>query len=354
MKQLRDERGRFVGSILTWGVELEGGFEGDYEGAADACGWDVDYDESIDTCAASAELVSPVYDKLHLLKHDLKTLYPYIVDANNSMGFHIHIGVPRPVYYLLSSWGFVDFFQQKVGDEFPEVRSRLTNHFCGAWGGPGGSPPNRYGVGPDWPRNHTLQVQAPGKYSQNGNDRYKAINYCYGLHKTIEFRLFPAVNDYHEAFEYLDFVKWAVGEWVSTHDLTPIRWEVEDNMAEDEVIVDLDEPIPEAEPVDLEEHFERTFTGRIESTSDDFDWGPFGTGQTRAELEGRLVYPHTPGCTACDRVRQGFEARILEIHQPAPGAHLNIATHFNEQTGEYDLVSSPDPFAMFDDDDNED
>lgn len=321
MNQLRDERGRFVGSILTWGVELEGGFDPDrnWERVANRLDWSVEWDESVDTWAENQELVSPVYDKLHLLKRDLKELYSYLVDANNSMGFHIHIGVPRPVYYLLSSWGFVNFFQNAVIGKFPQIRGRLNNHFCVAW------------KGYDWPSNHTLQVQAPGKYSPNGNDRYKAINYCYGLHKTIEFRLFPATEYYTTAFAYLDFVKWSVGEWVSTHELDPITESAEPNIEDmDEAIVDLRADIPKAEPENLEDHFENVLGGLVveDILPDGFD-GPFGTGQTRAELEGRLVYPHAPGCQACDHVRWNNEAQILEVYHPAPGAQLRMATHIN-------------------------
>ncbi len=338
MKQLRDARGRFIRPILTWGVELEGGFDGNYESAAEGRGWVVDYDESVETWAENAELVSPVYDNLDLLKNDLEALYRYMVDANSSMGFHIHIGVPRPVYYLLSSWGFVDFFQKKVGDQFPETRRRLANHFCGAWRGPD-APGDVYYPDPDWPRNHTLQMQAPGKYSENNNDRFKAINYCYGLHKTIEFRLFPAVEDYYKAFEYLDFVKWAVGEWVAKHDLDPIHEGVEEAEAagnEGEVVVDLGTgEVPTAEPSDLDGHFESVLGMDSEIGSQHWIVGrTYMGGRTRAELDRQLVYPHSPGCPACDDVRMNHEARLLEIHNPRSGARLRVAPHMNDNDDE--------------------
>ncbi len=335
MKQLRDARGRFTRPILTWGVELEGGFEGRYESDAEARGWVVDYDESVETYAENAELVSPVYDNLDLLKRDLKALYGYIEDINSSMGFHIHIGVLRPIYYLLSSWGFVNFFQNAVVDEFPETRRRLANHFCGAWRGPVARG-NSFGGGPDWPRNHTLQMQAEDKYDGNGNDRFKAVNFCYGLHKTIEFRLFPAVDDYYEAFEYLDFVKWAVGEWVAKHDLDPIREGVEEAEAagnEGEVVVDLGAgEVPTAEPVDLGAHFENVLApAPSPSPESNSRWGG---GRTWAELDGQLVYPHRPGCPACDEVRMNQEARIIEIHAPRPGARLRVAPHMSDNDNE--------------------
>lgn len=330
MLQLRDSRGRFMRPIKSWGVELEGGFDGSYRSAAKILNWHVGYDESISTFAEDAELISPVYYDLSKLKHDLRVLMGYLEDANGSMGFHVHIGVPDKVYYLLSSWGYVRFFQDEVVAMFPEVQQRLENNFCKRWDRVEAGRTSPWGGGAAWPRNHTLQVQAMDKYDENGNDRYTSINFCRGLHGTIEYRLFPATDWDKKAFDYLDFVEWSVAEWVSNNSLGLIAERAE--IAPDdagEALIDLDAEPLEAPPEPdfaeaggrawIDDYFNRVLNELFPQ--------PASPTRTLAELEGRLVYPHAPGCAACDDMRQNGEERILSIHQPRVGSRLRISTH---------------------------
>lgn len=140
------------------------------------------------------ELVSNPYNSLEEAENLIKECWPDI--TNTTCGFHIHLSFNKPSYYsCLMDSGFYDYFrsslyefmvEHKLGQTF---RDRFDGH-------------NRFCLNnfdPD------AQAYTEQKYHPA---RYYALNFCYGLHKTMEVRVFNAVMPRTKAVKALRwFVK---------------------------------------------------------------------------------------------------------------------------------------------------
>lgn len=219
--------------VRKWGIELEGGWKAppDYEydeydneyGGEDILApvkkkllnrWTIHDDGSIelddyDDAIAAELVVAPPARDLAKLKADLRTIWPLLSEVNGSMGGHIHtsFGVGRKdgprnlkYYAMLSSWEFVNFFQTRVRRKFDEVARRIDqdDEDDEGWGGWS----RAYSSPHDFECDYYEQSEAPFKSGR----RNRAINYCYGLHGSIEFRAFPMAHSVARACQYLDFV----------------------------------------------------------------------------------------------------------------------------------------------------
>ena len=115
-------------------------------------------------------------------------------EANNTCGYHIHISMKKPLYYMLLTR---KRFLFKLMDDIMRTARNI-----------------------DLPRDHYLYQRLNGQNpfcmfnfdptSQIGviekrigmRTRYGVINYCHGLHKTVEFRGYPTFDNKDHAVEF--------------------------------------------------------------------------------------------------------------------------------------------------------
>lgn len=157
-------------------------------------------DGSIHTNSYAMELNSRVYtdiktkEDLKVILEDIKPLFSFIEDCNNSMGLHFHISFKSLVdYYTLLDYEFFKLFVEKYKTKFTDSKEqyRLNNGFCKS------SIEEK-----EFNKITRLQLKSYCK-----NARYTAINYnSFNIHKTIEFRIFPSVNNLKKFEDYLYFL----------------------------------------------------------------------------------------------------------------------------------------------------
>jgi hypothetical protein len=122
----------------------------------------------------------------------LKKYWP--AEANNTCGYHIHISLKRPLYYMLLTrksflYSLMDDIMTKAKKmELPDdhyLYQRLSgrNPFCA------------FNFDP------STQIDVVEKRI-GMRARYGVINYCHGLHKTMEFRGYPTFRDAKTAITF--------------------------------------------------------------------------------------------------------------------------------------------------------
>ena len=115
--------------------------------------------------------------KLDATLQTIDALMPYLLYANATCGFHVHVSLKdRNDYFWLTQADFMPLFVKTMVRKFPELRKRTRNTYCKAkYSDDAGS---------------IIQAQYVDK-SKSGV-RYHAVNFCNALHGTIEFRFFGA------------------------------------------------------------------------------------------------------------------------------------------------------------------
>jgi hypothetical protein len=183
---------KFIDQI---GVELEGGWKNEKvshpkyrsllhsDGSVNVCG-----DMPFETAAKYhvGEIQTPPFQNLSLLINFLKNFYPDL--QNHTCGYHIHISLKNDLYYSrlmdkafheyilkgFKKWG--EKAQKKWGtsllDQFWQ-RYNGTNRYC----------------------SKEFRPFAQAQIKNKGDGRYTQLNYCYGLHGTIELRLLPMFSE---------------------------------------------------------------------------------------------------------------------------------------------------------------
>jgi hypothetical protein len=165
------------------GVELEAAWDREFYYATrerKLRNWDFTSDGSISSRRGIAmEAVSKPFE-FEKLDAVLSEVERGVIGANKTMGFHIHVSPKRADdYEVFSTPKFVKYFKAKL-DEFTtqksyaRVRRRYNNRFCAV------KEMNETTI--------RMQKEATGK----SGARYAFINFCKGLHGTIEFRVFPS------------------------------------------------------------------------------------------------------------------------------------------------------------------
>jgi hypothetical protein len=170
------------------GVELEGGWNHAPERMIRD--GSVNFPRSLNV-QYPGEIPSPPYPFTDTLKKWIKENYPDHV--NETCGFHIHVSFTRLFYYqVLMSKKFFDYFLKEAGvwgkkacPGYDNFWRRLNGrvHYCAP----------------------SYQPDAQAAARDKGDARYSALNYCFGLHKTIESRLMPMFNTPDEAWEAVKF-----------------------------------------------------------------------------------------------------------------------------------------------------
>ena len=132
----------------------------------------------------------------------------YPDEGNHTCGMHIHVSFLRKGYYAaLVRKEFHDWFLDglyrfgktlNIRNESFWKRLRGENYFCG----------RRY-----WPSD---QINAHTKR----DCRYTAINYCYSLHKTIEFRVLPMFYQPEIGWRFVLEVGRLINVWLAYYKTT--------------------------------------------------------------------------------------------------------------------------------------
>lgn len=129
------------------------------------------------------EVRSPAFEEKEDLFKFMEENWP--TEVTQRCGYHIHFSLKNLLFYsqLMSEQFYLNYFLKEIkrwGEEYPCTNKNFWNRledgniFC------------RKKFTPD------VQVQLTIK-----NDvRYTHLNFCYGLHKTIECRLFPMFLEY--------------------------------------------------------------------------------------------------------------------------------------------------------------
>jgi len=136
------------------------------------------------------EIVSPPLEPKEI-KEKIKLCKQVVKETNTSMGFHVHVSVNAP-YELFANEKFIKFAKDKIkefadGYKDTKLRDRFDNHYCNI--------------------NKKIQIERQSDNLNKGSARYRFINFCYGLHTTIEFRIFPSVNNYYKLCSYITLVQ---------------------------------------------------------------------------------------------------------------------------------------------------
>ena len=166
---------------FKFGVELEAGFQGTYEirrKLSDAIKeeeWNAGSDSSV-ICYVTGnqviELKSKVYNDTDRYLKALKKFKPLLNEANETMGYHVHVSFPNIMDYVsICSRDFINDFRKKfiefADKKYPFLNKRLANKYC--------------------------SFEYPENYFKHGilGERRKAINFsAFNKHKTVEFRIF--------------------------------------------------------------------------------------------------------------------------------------------------------------------
>jgi hypothetical protein len=214
-------------SEMAIGYELEAGLKENsgVRNVARQLGFRIGDDGSVycdDMDTWEAELNSPVYqgqkgkkllffelkkpDMDNKIFSDFEQLSHYVKEINDSMGLHIHVSFKNKKYYqYLFSFAFVKFFQKEYMRHFkkPVERNRANNEYC-----------EFYDDG-DIYEFKDIKDEALGSHDKC-DARNHSVNFnSYPVHKTIEFRIFPATKRSKDFKRYVNFVTGCVTSFIS-------------------------------------------------------------------------------------------------------------------------------------------
>lgn len=187
--------------LLTWGVEIEGGWRGHPNASTiRSC---LSHDGSLERLDSPyGELVSTPYRCWHQLESWLADVWP--TQTNSSCGYHIHVGsLLEKEKTRLCQPGFFELFYKRLeewGEQYP-CRNRLfwsrlrgENYYCR--------------------REFYPLEQMRGLHS-----RYTGINFAaWSKHGTIEFRVLPTFKQVKTALAASAVVRGVVEEWLRSSD----------------------------------------------------------------------------------------------------------------------------------------
>lgn len=131
---------------------------------------------------------------------ELEAKYPDLVDL--SCGMHVHVSLPNLYYAMIATKKFHDYFLERMEtlkEYIKQIDEKDYNNLCERLKGN-----NRYCKGQFLPEKQII--------STNKTDtRYTMLNYCHGLHKTLECRVFPMFFNSRcaaiAAYEFMDIIK---------------------------------------------------------------------------------------------------------------------------------------------------
>lgn len=182
------------------GLELEGGWPGE-PGVRPFKKEKIIIDRSIDgttmandgpmqSCHVGEIVSEPM--QLDAWEKWLREYWPR--EANNTCGYHIHISLKKSLYYMLLTR---KQFLFELIDDIMEKAKKLElgeNHYLYQ---------RLSGRNPFCAFNFDPSTQIGVVEKRIGmRTRYGVLNYCHGLHKTLEFRGYPTFDDKSVAVEF--------------------------------------------------------------------------------------------------------------------------------------------------------
>lgn len=188
--------------IATVGVELEGGWATEPDRVSIGHDGSVSFPSAIRrNLAIVGEATSQPMAPIGLATW-MRRAYPSHV--NETCGLHIHLGFRESSRELYYQWLMT-----------PDYQDTLVATLQ-AWGVAKGFPPdhrlfhrlagnNTYCEHRFWPDAQARQERKNYTHSSSGH-RYTMVNYCYGLHKTLEVRVLPMFDAVEDAIEALHVV----------------------------------------------------------------------------------------------------------------------------------------------------
>lgn len=191
-------------TILRVGLELEGGWK-DHPSENSIGAWH--YDGSVSLPAsprlAIGEFVSnPMYPGE--IGGWLHNAYPDYV--NHTCGLHVHLSMKSEAYVRVAQSKFAAAFRASMADwsNFLTEKEQFLLRLSGR---------NTYCQDLFLPHEQMIGVN---------NERYAALNYCYGKHRTLEVRLLPMFRDTAQAYRSILAVVNTVRGWL-VHTSTPVH-----------------------------------------------------------------------------------------------------------------------------------
>ena len=154
------------------------------------------------------EVVSPPFDNLDNAKQWMLKYYP---DAtNSSCGLHFHVSLNNPGYYsCLMEKEFYLYMKESLGKFADE--QKLNKIFR-----------ERFEGKTEWAKKYCRDEFIPLKqafvsqknYNDAGRNRYTLLNFCYGLHETVEIRVFTAHMPVKRAVKCLEWYVNVITEYL--------------------------------------------------------------------------------------------------------------------------------------------
>lgn len=188
------------------GVEIEAGLIDTNLSYPLKDNWSVTNDGSISSYTHVAkELVSEPFPikSINKLFADIKNIYSIIGDINDSMGFHIHISFREKRHYMnLASLEFCKYFFNKLQSDnvlWSLIHAQEQNRY--RW------------ASPEYKDCYQIDTQI-AEYDKS-ECRYKMLNFAYNQHRTIECRIFPAMESANEAIYAIKFYIKTVNQYLS-------------------------------------------------------------------------------------------------------------------------------------------
>jgi len=179
------------------------------------------YDGSVTITNSEAsykgEIASPPL-QIRNIKGWIDRNHPDIV--NKTCGTHVHVSVKdKNLYTQLTTPDFHKFYLKNMGKWGRKNKINNGNEFWERFNGNNTYCKNEF--------NATQQI-----YDTNRSaDRYTQINYCYGLWKTVEFRMLPAFEDPWFTTSAIFQTLIIVENWLETAPPLQDKWEDETEIA---------------------------------------------------------------------------------------------------------------------------
>lgn len=192
------EKAKFIKKI---GIEFEGGWQESPDG--------LKADGSVSGIEApfEGEVASPVLAPQAWLAW-AQRLYPD--EVNTSCGLHVHVSFKNTRSY--SRLMDPDFYAKFLAFWHEWGTRRSINEGSAFWKRLSGE--NSY-------CKNLFRPDEQARQRTKGPERYCHINFCYGLHKTVEFRLLPMFHKKHLAMDaitsLLDFIEAYLAEEAKKH-----------------------------------------------------------------------------------------------------------------------------------------
>lgn len=161
------------GKVSLVGVEIEGGWD---SGDDEPTGFCEDGSVTVDADWVGEVISRPI--EIHKIKGWIRDNYPDHI--NRSCGLHTHVSFDSLLSYSqLMSNSFYDYFVKEFNQWGEKKNIRKNSAF---W--------HRMKGGNTYCKTEFIPEQQVTDTSKSG-PRYTQLNYCYGLHRTLECRMLP-------------------------------------------------------------------------------------------------------------------------------------------------------------------